>query len=258
MKEDNWTRRSAAAARAFTSIEPLESRIAPSTFLVTNIKNAGAGSLRDAIDHANAAPGADNIAFTGKARGTILLKGALPVIHDDLTITGPGAGKLTIDGQGRRQIFAISNNYSDDGTGAFVTTPTDVTISGLKLAHGRGFNGGAIAIDNPGGHVLLQFSKLSGNKAIGFEKPLILTLMLVEFMLLTIIGGAMGGFGARVLFKMVDMGKVTQGFLQNFEVGPYPIAVCLITSTLVGLVAGGLPAMRASSMSVVDGLRRGV
>lgn len=93
-------------------------------------------------------------------------------------------------------------------------------------------------------------------KAIGFEKPLILGIMLTEFMILTVIGGALGGFGAKALFKVVDMGKVTQGFLQNFHVGAYPITVCLVTSALVGLIAGGLPAMRASSISVVNGLRR--
>ncbi|MEO8033497.1 MAG: ABC transporter permease [Acidobacteriota bacterium] len=93
-------------------------------------------------------------------------------------------------------------------------------------------------------------------KAIGFERPLILGIMLTEFMILTIIGGALGGFGARALFSVVDMGKVTQGFLQNFHVGAYPITVCLVTSALVGLIAGGLPAMRASSISVVNGLRR--
>lgn len=93
-------------------------------------------------------------------------------------------------------------------------------------------------------------------KAIGFEKPLILTILLVEFLMLTLLGGALGGFGARFLFKFVDMGKMTAGFLQNFEVGPYPITVCLVTSALVGLIAGGLPSLRASNISVVNGLRR--
>jgi putative ABC transport system permease protein len=93
-------------------------------------------------------------------------------------------------------------------------------------------------------------------KAIGFEKPLILGIMLAEFMALTIIGGAVGSFGAKLIFAVVDMGKVTQGFLQNFHVGVQPITICLVTSALVGLIAGGLPAMRAASFSVVNGLRR--
>ena len=93
-------------------------------------------------------------------------------------------------------------------------------------------------------------------KAIGFEQRLILAIMLTEFVLLTLIGGAAGSVGAHYLYSFVDMGKVTQGFLQNFGIHGRTLAVCLVTSAAVGLVAGGLPAMRASNMSVVDGLRR--
>jgi putative ABC transport system permease protein len=93
-------------------------------------------------------------------------------------------------------------------------------------------------------------------KAIGFEQRLVLTIMLSEFILLTIIGGAAGSFGAHYLYSAVDMGKVTQGFLQNFGVHAKTLVVCVITSAGVGLVAGGLPAWRASNLRVVDGLRR--
>lgn len=93
-------------------------------------------------------------------------------------------------------------------------------------------------------------------KAIGFEQHLILGLMLTEFILLTLIGGAVGSFGAHYLYALVDMGKVTQGFLQNFGIHARTLAVCVATSAAVGLIAGGLPALRASNLSVVDGLRR--
>jgi len=93
-------------------------------------------------------------------------------------------------------------------------------------------------------------------KAIGFEQRLVLTIMLTEFMLLTLIGGAVGSFGAHFLYNFVDMGKVTQGFLQNFGIHAKTLALCMATSAAVGLIAGGLPAFRASNLSVVDGLRR--
>ena len=44
-------------------IEPLESRIAPATIFVTNIHDDGVGSLRVAIEKANATPGPDLIKF---------------------------------------------------------------------------------------------------------------------------------------------------------------------------------------------------
>ena len=93
-------------------------------------------------------------------------------------------------------------------------------------------------------------------KAIGFEQRLVLGIMLTEFILLTVIGGAAGSLGARLAYTLIDMGKVTQGFLQNFNVHGPTIALCLALSAGVGLIAGGLPALRASNLSVVDGLRR--
>jgi putative ABC transport system permease protein len=93
-------------------------------------------------------------------------------------------------------------------------------------------------------------------KAIGFEQRLVLTIMLTEFILLTAIGGAIGSYGAHFLFLFVDAGKMTQGFLQNLGVHAKTLTICMATAIGVGLIAGGLPALRASNLRVVDGLRR--
>jgi len=93
-------------------------------------------------------------------------------------------------------------------------------------------------------------------KAIGFEQRLVLAIMLSEFVLLTVIGGAIGSYGAHFLFLFVDAGKMTQGFLQNLGVHAKTLAICMGTAVGIGLVAGGLPALRASNLRVVDGLRR--
>src|SRR5262245_24322462 len=60
------------------------------TFTVTTTADSGAGSLRDAIAQANAAPGADTIAFNiaGAGGHTIVLASALPAVTDVLTIDG--------------------------------------------------------------------------------------------------------------------------------------------------------------------------
>lgn len=93
-------------------------------------------------------------------------------------------------------------------------------------------------------------------KAIGYRRGLILTLLLIEFGLLTLIGGALGTIGGRVLFTFVNMTELTQGFLVKFTFYNEVIATCLIAAVGVGLIAGGWPAARAARMSVVDGLRR--
>jgi hypothetical protein len=69
-------------------VEQLEDRSVPATFTVSTLADGGAGSLRQAILDANAAPGADAIDFT--VAGTILItNGSLP------TVTGP----VNIDGR---------------------------------------------------------------------------------------------------------------------------------------------------------------
>jgi hypothetical protein len=52
-------------------LEVLEDRSLPSTFMVTNLLDAGAGSLRAAVASGNANPGADMIDFA--VTGTIAL-----------------------------------------------------------------------------------------------------------------------------------------------------------------------------------------
>ena len=93
-------------------------------------------------------------------------------------------------------------------------------------------------------------------KAIGFQRGLILTLLLVEFGLLTLVGGALGTIGGRALFNFVNMTQMTQGFLVNFTFYKEVIFTCLAAAAAVGLLAGGWPALSAARMSVVDGLRR--
>ncbi|MCA9021529.1 MAG: hypothetical protein KDA74_15380, partial [Planctomycetaceae bacterium] len=105
-------------------------------FTVVNTNDSGEGSLRDAIEAANANAGADTISFDASLRGrTIVLSDEL-LISDDLTITGLGAGLLTLDGNGDSRIFNI-----DDGD---VETTIEVSLSGLTLTHGSADYGGAI------------------------------------------------------------------------------------------------------------------
>ena len=106
-------------------------------------------SLREAINAANANPGADTITFA--VSGTISLDGtALPAITDNLTIVGPGAGRLTIDAHGGSGILQV-------GAGA------GASVSGLTLADGNGGDGGAVLND---GTLALTACDLTGNVAV--------------------------------------------------------------------------------------------
>jgi putative ABC transport system permease protein len=93
-------------------------------------------------------------------------------------------------------------------------------------------------------------------KAIGFSGGMILTLMLIEFVTLGLIGGALGTFGAKFAFQFINMTEVTQGFLVAFGVNTKTVVTCLVAAVIVGFLAGGLPALRSARLSVVDGLRK--
>src|SRR5438034_1619367 len=82
------------------ALEELESRCLLSVYGVTNTADIGAGSLRQAILDANAAPGADLITFNLPGTGvqTIAPVTALPTITDSVTIDGysqPGSSPNT-------------------------------------------------------------------------------------------------------------------------------------------------------------------
>jgi predicted outer membrane repeat protein len=95
---------------------------------VTSLADSGPGSLRAAIASAG---GGDEIVFAVPLPGTIELLSEIPV-NAILTITGPGADLLTLDGGGTTRIFNINDTI-------------DVTISGLRFFNGfSGESGGAI------------------------------------------------------------------------------------------------------------------
>ncbi len=111
------------------SLEALEDRCVPS--VVTNTNDSGTGSLRDAIVTSTAAGGIVTFNLTGS--NTITLTSGPITIAKNLTITGPGASSLTIDGNAASQVFIINNGETD-------------TISGLTIQHGKTTttNGGGI------------------------------------------------------------------------------------------------------------------
>jgi len=113
------------------------------TFTVTNTNDSGAGSLRDAVAQANAAPGADTIDFS--VTGTILLTSGQIAIKGPLTIVGPGADVLTIDGNASNRIFSVF--LTDPECPALDGPDYLVSLSGLRLTNARrtqGQSGGAI------------------------------------------------------------------------------------------------------------------
>src|SRR4051812_47730299 len=86
-----------------SSLEPLESRIAPAIITVGTLDDAGTGSLRQAVLDANAHAGADTIKFILPLSGVITLTSGELLVTDTLTVLG--GNKITISGDNAGRIF---------------------------------------------------------------------------------------------------------------------------------------------------------
>jgi hypothetical protein len=100
--------------------------------VVTNTNDSGPGSLRNALSIAN---GGDTIDATGVS-GTILLTSGELWINHNVTIKGPGAETLAVNGNGSSRVCT--------------TVAPDVTITGLTITNGTEgiLNIGNVTVNN--------------------------------------------------------------------------------------------------------------
>jgi N-acetylneuraminic acid mutarotase len=113
---------------------------------VTNTNDNGSGSLRQAL--VDAIDG-DTIQFA--VTGTIGLTSGELLVDHNITITGPGAKNLSIDGNAKSRVFHIASGQT-------------VTISGLTITNGHTaeFGGG---IYNDHAVLILSNCVITGNSA---------------------------------------------------------------------------------------------
>lgn len=151
--------------------EVLEERRMLAVFSVTSAADSGAGSLRQAILDANAAPGADTILFDAAlSSGTITLGGTALSITDSVEIQGPGANLLTISGNNASRVFensassVISGLRITGGTESGVYNTGSLTLDGVTIRGNSSsdFGGG---IHNSAGTLVVTNSTISENEA---------------------------------------------------------------------------------------------
>jgi putative ABC transport system permease protein len=101
-----------------------------------------------------------------------------------------------------------------------------------------------------------RYTEVAVMKALGFRPGMILSLLLSEAVLISLLGGVLAVILAKVIYQFVGLGDVLSLFLQNFKIGISTIVIALIASALIGLISGGIPAWNAARIRIVDGLRR--
>ena len=149
-------------ARSLT-MECLEERRLLAVFSVINTENAGFGSLRRAINAANATPGADTIRFASDLAGqTIDLTSGELEVTETLTIDATSLEQnVIVDAQKQSRVFWINDLLASRKS-------FDVTISGLTITGGYvNGHGGGIRFDSSG-TLSLTSSRVTGNEVTGF------------------------------------------------------------------------------------------
>jgi len=179
-----------AGARLVGIVLALAAPAHAAVIVVETTQRSATGTLcnvGDALDAANGdvqsggctetlPSGADVVDLSGLT-GTIAIGGdLLPVIQEDVTLRGPGANLLTIDGGGLSQILVVAHgtltvegltiaNGSTGGRGGCIA----LLGAGLVLRDSRvtgcdAFNGGAIAVDD-GSTARIERSLIDANTA---------------------------------------------------------------------------------------------
>jgi hypothetical protein len=144
------------------------------TQIVTNTNDHGPGSLRDTIAAAN--PG-DAIRFASGVTGTITLTGGELSIFKNLTIHGPGASQLAIDGNHASRVFniyggtvvlsglTIQNGNATTGGGIVYTYGSTLTVINCTVTGNSATNGGGL-YDEGGSIVTVINSTITSNSAV--------------------------------------------------------------------------------------------
>ena len=143
----------------FAAAEALEGRRLLTVFTVTSVNDAGAGTLRQAIEQANANPGADSIHFNIPGGSTTVRTinpfTALPEVTGPVTIDGytqPGSQPNTLAvGNNARILVELSGEFSAAafGLGGLTITGGGTTVRGLAVNR---FGEAAVLIRGGGGN----------------------------------------------------------------------------------------------------------
>jgi putative ABC transport system permease protein len=105
-----------------------------------------------------------------------------------------------------------------------------------------------------------RVTEIAVMRVLGFRRSHILSFILSESVLMSLLGGLVGILLAKLLLipAIVAGGSKTalSVFLINFKVTPQVFLGAFLVSVGIGILAGFVPAIRSSQIKIVDGLRQ--
>ena len=130
----------------------------PATFTVTTLADnetdgcaVNQCTLREAIIDANNTPDANLINFQAGLMGTITLTMGQLVVSSNMTINGPGARVITVNGNGASRVFLVATpilggDFTADISGLTITNGTAFPVGGLAGDGGGILNGALLGV----------------------------------------------------------------------------------------------------------------
>jgi putative ABC transport system permease protein len=91
-------------------------------------------------------------------------------------------------------------------------------------------------------------------RTMGFERVHVLAFVLAEAVFISAAGGLLGVLSTKLFFVAFDLTRYVT--ILYFYVPVYTMAASVAAAIAIGLMSGALPAWRAASVGIADGLRR--
>ena len=236
-----------SAALCLLAMLALPALARAATLTVINTNDSGPGSLRAAITTANMDGGDDTITFA--VTGTIMLTAANGplTITAPMTIQGPGAARLALDGGNTGGSIATTNtaNGIQVLTISGGTADQPVAIVGLTIQHGGNADTIGGGLLNNGGTATITGCTFTGNSAFvggglanGSGSMTITGCTFTQNSAIFSSGGLFDGVGPMTITGCTFTGNTSRADGGGMEIdGPVTITDCAFTGNRAG--AGG-------------------
>ena len=198
------------------------------TCTVNSTGDSGPGTLRDCL-----ASAADTIDATGVSGTILLTSGELQITHD-VTINGPGAANLAVNGNATFRVFenfassvtlsglTITNGLADGNGGGGIFNHGGLTLGNCIVSDSSAFignnQGGGIR-NNSGATLSISDSTISGNSAVGGGSGIHSSNAELTVTNSTITGNIGGGQGGGIFYNGGGTLTVTNSIISGNSAG---------------------------------------